>query len=200
MRITLALLGDSIAFGQGAASTGDTIGARVARALSDDDVITELHVLAVPRARSDQLGIQAAQALSESAQVAVIIVGANDLTHFVPPEQAAAHLGAAVRRLVGAGVQVVVAPAPDLSVVPWIPPQFQLLVASASKALREAQTTQTLAAGAHVANLDVASTRFRAEPALFSADRFHPSSAGYAVIADALLPEIRAAIERLRMQ
>ncbi len=198
MRITLALLGDSIAFGQGASSDDDTIGARIVRALSADQVSAEVRVFAVPRARSDQLGTQTAQALSEPPQVAVILVGANDLTHFVPPEQAAAHLGTAVRRLLGAGVQVVVAPAPDLSVVPWIPPQFQVLVASASKALREAQTLQTLAAGAQVANLDVASARFRADPALFSADRFHPSSAGYAVITDALLPDIRAAIKCLR--
>ena len=157
MRVRLALLGDSIAFGQGASSTRDTIGARLAQALSDGGVTTELHVLAVPRARSDQLDRQATAALSERAQVAVVIVGANDLTHFVPPDQAAAQLGAAVRPLVEAGVQVVVAPAPDLSVVPWVPPQFQLLVASASRALRQAQTREALAAGAHVADLDVVS-------------------------------------------
>ena len=197
MRVRLALLGDSIAFGQGASSTRDTIGARLAQALSDGGVTTELHVLAVPRARSDQLDRQATAALSERAQVAVVIVGANDLTHFVPPDQAAAQLGAAVRPLVEAGVQVVVAPAPDLSVVPWVPPQFQLLVASASRALRQAQTREALAAGAHVADLDVVSDRFRTEPAMFSADRFHPSSTGYAAIAGALLPEVKAAIERL---
>jgi lysophospholipase L1-like esterase len=31
---------------------------------------------------------------------------------------------------------------------------------------------------------------------LFSADRFHPSSAGYAVIADALLPSVLVAAEK----
>ena len=197
MRVRLALLGDSIAFGQGASSTRDTIGARLARALSESDITTELHVLAVPRARSDQLDRQTTAALSVRVQVAVIIVGANDLTHFVPPEQAGAQLGGAVRPLVDAGVQVVVAPAPDLSVVPWVPPQFQLLVASASRALRQAQTREALAAGAHLADLDAVSDRFRTEPAMFSADRFHPSSAGYAAIAGALLPEVKAAIERL---
>jgi lysophospholipase L1-like esterase len=34
---------------------------------------------------------------------------------------------------------------------------------------------------------------FAADPALFSADRFHPSSAGYAVIASAVLPAVLAA-------
>ena len=34
------------------------------------------------------------------------------------------------------------------------------------------------------------SARFAADPALFSADRFHPSSAGYALVADALAPHL----------
>ncbi len=39
--------------------------------------------------------------------------------------------------------------------------------------------------------------RFAADPALFSADRFHPSAAGYAVIADALAPHVPAAAAHL---
>jgi lysophospholipase L1-like esterase len=34
---------------------------------------------------------------------------------------------------------------------------------------------------------------FALDPGLFSADRFHPSSEGYAVIASALAPAVRAA-------
>jgi lysophospholipase L1-like esterase len=34
------------------------------------------------------------------------------------------------------------------------------------------------------------SRRFAAEPGLFSADRFHPSSAGYALVAEALAPHL----------
>jgi lysophospholipase L1-like esterase len=48
--------------------------------------------------------------------------------------------------------------------------------------------------GARVADADGATARaFGADPRLFSADRFHPSSAGYAVIAEALRPEVLAA-------
>ncbi|MEU8612754.1 SGNH/GDSL hydrolase family protein, partial [Actinoplanes sp. NPDC048791] len=34
---------------------------------------------------------------------------------------------------------------------------------------------------------------FAVDASLFSADRFHPSSAGYAVIAESLAPAVRAA-------
>ena len=49
-------------------------------------------------------------------------------------------------------------------------------------------------AGARVADVEAGSTAaFAGDASLFSADRFHPSSAGYAVIAAALAPAIRAA-------
>jgi lysophospholipase L1-like esterase len=60
--------------------------------------------------------------------------------------------------------------------------------------MRQAQTAAALAAGARVADLGQdSSVDFAADPALFSADRFHPSSAGYAVIAGALTPTVLAA-------
>jgi lysophospholipase L1-like esterase len=112
----------------------------------------------------------------------------------VPPQQATAHLGDAVRRLRGAGAEVVVAPAPDLSVLPWVPPQMRLVVRAGSTALHEAQTQVALSLGAHVADIGMSSAAgFAADPGLFSADRFHPSSAGYAVIAQALAPTVREA-------
>jgi lysophospholipase L1-like esterase len=41
------------------------------------------------------------------------------------------------------------------------------------------------------------SSVFAEDRSLFSDDAFHPSSAGYAVIADALLPEVLAAAESI---
>jgi hypothetical protein len=93
-----------------------------------------------------------------------------------------------------AGAEVVVAPAPDMSVVPHVPPALRVLVRSASAQLREAQARVTLAAGGRVADSEGAiSAAFAADPSLFCHDRFHPSSAGYAVIALELAPVLRAA-------
>jgi hypothetical protein len=52
----------------------------------------------------------------------------------------------------------------------------------------------TRAAGGRVADPDASTAAaFATDPALFSRDRFHPSSAGYAMIAMALAPTVRAA-------
>ncbi len=194
MTLAFAVLGDSIAYGQGAARQADTVGARLAAHLVAAGIDTDLRVFAVPGARSQALAGQARSAASWRSDLALVIIGANDLTHFVPPQQAAAHLGDAVRTLRAAGAEVVVSPAPDLSVVPWVPPQTRMLVRAASLTLQQAQTRAAIDAGARVADIAGNSTAaFAGDARLFSADRFHPSSAGYAVIAEALAPAVRAA-------
>jgi lysophospholipase L1-like esterase len=194
MTVKFAVLGDSIAYGQGASSLSDTPGSRLAAELTESGTPTTLHVFAVPGSRSDALAAQVIRARAWGAQLALIIIGANDLTHFVPPHVAATQLGDAVRALRRADAQVVVAPAPDLSVLPWIPAQVRVFVQAGSAALRQAQARAALSEGARVATIEGSlATGFAADPTLFSADRFHPSSDGYAVIAAALSPAIRAA-------
>lgn len=194
MTIAFAVLGDSIAYGQGASRPADTVGARLAAELTRSGRPTELHVFAMPGATSQALAGQVQRATAWAPDLALIIIGANDLTRFVAPERAAAQLADAVRTLRAAGAEVVVAPAPDLSVVPWVPEQLRVVVRAGSRALQQAQTRAALAAGARVADIDGSSSAgFAVDPALFSADRFHPSSAGYAVIAAALAPAVDAA-------
>jgi lysophospholipase L1-like esterase len=197
--LRFAVLGDSIAYGQGAGRASDTPGARLAGALEAAGIETELRIFAVPGARSDALAAQVRRAITWGAHLALIIIGANDLTRLVPPEQAAAQLGAAVTGLRSADAQVVVAPAPDLSAVPWVPPQLRAVVKAGSDLLRDAQTRAALAAGAKVADVGGSTTAaFAMDSGLFSADRFHPSSAGYAVIAQALAPAVVAAAKERR--
>jgi lysophospholipase L1-like esterase len=194
VRLAFAVLGDSIAYGQGASRPADTVGARLAAELADSGTATEVRVFAVPGADSLTLASQVQRATAWEPGLALIIIGANDLTHFVAPERAATLLGDAVRTLRAAGAEVVVAPAPDLSVVPWVPQHLRTAVRAGSHLLRQAQSRAALAAGARVADIgNGSSARFAADPALFSADRFHPSSAGYAVIAAELAPLVHAA-------
>jgi lysophospholipase L1-like esterase len=99
-----------------------------------------------------------------------------------------------VTRLRDAGAEAVVAPAPDLSVVPHLPDPLRPVVRDASAALRDAQVRVVTAAGGRVADGQASTlSSFATDPSLFSADRFHPSSAGYAVIAAAVLPAVLAA-------
>jgi lysophospholipase L1-like esterase len=94
---------------------------------------------------------------------------------------------------------VVVVPAPDMSTVPWVPSALRPLVRTASKLLQREQAAVARAHGAMVAAVsDAVSAAFGTDPALFSADRFHPSSAGYAHIAQALVPHVVAAAHARR--
>ncbi len=187
----MAVLGDSIAWGQGAARERDRLSARLVDGLASRGYDVEARVFAVRGARSASLAAQVGQALSWSPDLAVVVIGANDLTHLVPVEAAAQALAEAVRRLRTSGAEVVVAPAPDLSAVPHVPVFLRETVRAAGDLLRERQTSVVLAEGGRVADPDQRASRaFATDPSLFSADRFHPSSAGYGVIADSLLPAV----------
>lgn len=193
MTLTFAILGDSIAFGQGASAQGDTVAARLSADLTRHGLPNQVRVFAVPGSRTSNLSAQATRALAWRPALALIIIGANDLTRLVPPQQAAAQLGDTVRALRAGSAEVVVAPAPDLSVVPWVPVRMRPTVRAGSRLLHDAQSRAVLAAGGHVADIGMSSAAgFADDPGLFSADRFHPSSAGYAVIAAALAPTVRA--------
>ncbi|MGY2066594.1 GDSL-type esterase/lipase family protein [Blastococcus sp. SYSU DS0619] len=197
--LRLLLLGDSLAFGTGAARPADALGPRLTRALADDGFDVDLHVLAVPGAVSAGLAEQVRRALPLSADLAVVVIGANDLARFVPAEQAATALSAAVTALRAAGTDVVVVPAPDMSMVPFVPPALRALVRGACAVLQQRQSQVAATGGATVVPVAAEVARaFSAEPALFSADRFHPSSAGYARIAELLAPAVLAAARARR--
>lgn len=195
MNVRLAMLGDSIAVGRGATRRTGTPGARLAHRLRDEGATVTTRVFAAPGARSAALGDQAERAARWRPSVAVIIIGANDLLHHTHAGRAASQLGDAVRRLRDVGAEVVVAPAPDLSALPDTPAGLVPVLRAASMLLRDSQIIAARAAGAHVADRDHATARaFAADRTLFCADRFHPSSAGYAVIAEALGPEVTTAL------
>jgi lysophospholipase L1-like esterase len=81
-----------------------------------------------------------------------------------------------------------------MSAVPWVPAAFREVVSAASGLLQRHQADAAAAAGARVAHVSQAvATAFAADATLFAADRFHPSSAGYARIAEALAPAVLAA-------
>jgi lysophospholipase L1-like esterase len=191
------VLGDSLAFGTGAADPHDTLGARLSRELERAGYAVHLDVTAVPGATSLDLAPQLRRSGAREADVALLVIGANDLTRRVPSARAAGALGAAVVELRQRGTDVLVLPTPDLSSVAWVPPAFRSVVAGICDQARAQQTLAAEAAGAVVAPVSAElSRRFAAEPALFSADRFHPSSAGYALVAEALAPHLLDLVAR----
>jgi lysophospholipase L1-like esterase len=192
--LRLVVLGDSIAYGTGALRREDTLGPRLAAELTAQGVEVELHVVAVPGAESADLPAQVRRATALRPDLAVVVIGANDLARFVPPARACGFLTDAVAALRAAEAEVVVVPAPDMSAVPWVPDAFRAVVSAASGLMQRAQADAAAAAGARVAHVSQAIAHaFAGDPRMFAADRFHPSSAGYARIAEVLAPAVLAA-------
>lgn len=195
--LTMVMLGDSTAAGYGAAKPRQTPGALLATGVSRRlGRPVRLHCLAVVGATSQRLAPQVEAALELEPQLAVIIIGANDVTHRNNPHAAVRHLVAAVRALRDIGAEVVVGTCPDLGTVLPIRPPLRWLARRWSRQLAEAQTVGVVEAGGWAVSIgDLLGPRFAAEPhRMFGVDRFHPSPDGYAVAAAALLPTVLAAL------
>jgi lysophospholipase L1-like esterase len=85
-----------------------------------------------------------------------------------------------------------------MSSVPFVPPAFRAAVRAASQQLQQHQAAAVEAAGGRMAAVHEVGVAFAGDPAMFSTDRFHPSSAGYAAIAAALTPAVLAAARSRR--
>jgi len=195
--IKVALLGDSSAAGYGVDRVEDTPGARLASGLAEwADRRVYLREFAVVGAQSSDLRQQVDGTLPIEPDVAVILIGANDVTHTVLPSQSVRHLGEAVRRLREAGIAVLVGTCPDLGTIKPIAPPLKQVARSWSRRLAAAQTITVVEAGGRSVSLgSILGPDFAAAPALlFGPDQFHPSAEGYAALATVLLPSTLAAL------
>ena len=193
----LVLLGDAVAVGVGVATVGETVGGQLAELLADvpGGRRVELSSVGVAGSRSADLGTQVARALlGHRPDVAVILIGAGDATSLRPPNEAAAYLAAAVRRLRDAGVEVVVGTCPDLGATRAFAPPLRQIVAWLGRRVAQAQAAAVHAAGGDVVDLArETGPVFRADPGALCFDGFHPSADGYRVWAHALFPAVLAA-------
>jgi len=191
--LRLAVLGDSGAASLGADGAEETIGATLAAGLADaSGRAVLLSNAAVVGAQSSDLAAQVERILTIRPNVAVIVIGGNDVTHLVRPGTAARLLADAVRELRAAGVHVVVGTCPDLGAVRPLGAPLRQVASRMSRELATAQRNAVKAAGGHAVPLaEILNDLFYAEPAVyFSSDQFHPSSAGYRAVAYALLPDV----------
>jgi lysophospholipase L1-like esterase len=196
--LDLLLVGDSIAAGLGADRPKETLGGRLARALAKSTRRSvRLRTVAQVGAESSMLADQLATLPSAyRPDVAVIVVGGNDVTHRVRVADAARHLEAAVTLLRERGAGVVVGTCPDLGALRPVPQPLRALGSRASRQLAAAQEAAAIRAGAHAVSLArVAGPFFITNPdEMFSLDRFHPSALGYHRTAKAMLPSVLAAL------
>lgn len=193
--IRLALLGDSSAAGYGVERVEDTPGAQLASGVATQaHRRVHLREFAKVGAKSSDLLVQIEAALLTDPDLAVILIGANDVTHSVLPSQSVRHLAEGVRLLRERDVKVVVGTCPDLGTIKPIAPPLKQVARSWSRRLAAAQTIAVVEAGGRtVALASILGPEFAAAPAvLFGPDQFHPSADGYKQLASVLIPSCLA--------
>lgn len=196
----LMVFGDSTATGYGCHSAEEVPGALIARALAErSDKRIRLSTKAIVGATSKGLAgqVDAMLVAGPPPDVAVIMIGANDITGLNGTGRSAQRLGAAVRRLYASGAVVVVGTCPDFGVITAIPQPLRWVARARGRRLAHAQAAAVHAAGGIAVPLaDLLAPEFQHSPdLLFAEDQYHPSAAGYALAANQLIPALCAALD-----
>ncbi|WP_433477149.1 SGNH/GDSL hydrolase family protein [Spirillospora sp. CA-142024] len=195
--LSLVMLGDSTAAGLGVHTPAETPAAVLATGLSAiAGRPVRLTNVARSGSRSQALSGQVDRALETCPDIAVIMIGANDVTGRVPAGESVRHLADAVERLRAAGGEVVVGTCPDLGSIKPLMPPLRWFARRASRQLAAAQTIAAVERGARSVSLGgLLGREFAADPrTMFSEDRYHPSARGYAAASAAVLPSVASAL------
>ncbi|MFD4641992.1 SGNH/GDSL hydrolase family protein [Lentzea sp. NPDC058436] len=188
--VRLAVLGDSMAVGVGVTHPSQMPGVLLAEALAEEaGRPVRLSTYAVSGSTTRDLVPQVDAAVRDAPQVALIIIGANDVTSRMGTADSARLLAEQVRRLRAVGCGVVVGTCPDLGTVRPIAQPLRAIGHRYSVRLAAAQTVAVRSAGGVPVSLgNLLAPEFMARHVdMFSSDRFHPSAAGYEAAAGVLL-------------
>lgn len=198
-KISMLVLGDSLAAGLGSPEPTGTVPGIVAKALAEAEdgqvaVTSKARVTSRMRHLPDQLD----RALQKrpSYDYALIITGANDMYH---PELGDADvretLGETVAKLTAAGTAVVVVTCPNMSIV--VPSGLKLLASYLSWRLARIQEKIAHEVGAVAVPCHPNLPQLVDDlESFFCSDSFHPSGEGYIAVADYLTPAVLEAVRQ----
>jgi lysophospholipase L1-like esterase len=199
--LVLAVLGDSSVAGVGADAVEDTLTYGVAKALADRYRVT-LHAFGVSGSKlANVVGEQLPLLADVDPDLVLICVGTNDITHGTPTREIRRQL-----RLLADGLAAVAPRA--VVVVSGLPPAdtslafrrpLRDLLGLRAWALTRLYRSELANSGITVFDIaGEARLAFRGRREMFSADLFHPSSAGYAYLGVLYGRAVREAVERGR--
>lgn len=198
LRVTV--LGDSTAAGVGSPTVEGALPVQVAERVAAM-LERPVHVIGhgVSGARTDDTRVEQVPLLEGTRpDVVVIAVGSNDVTHLTPPwvlrRQTRELLAAA--RAASSGAPVVLAGIPLFQGAPALPEPLRSLVEAYAGPMRDAQREAAgQTGGARLVDIArEASPRFRGVPEAMSPDGYHPGPVGYGFWADAIAPQVVAAL------
>jgi lysophospholipase L1-like esterase len=194
--LRFAMIGDSSAAGLGVDNPNHLLGVLLAR-----EVATRarrpvrLDTYAVSGSTSHDLAPQIDLTLTNTPDLALIIIGGNDVAAQIQPRRSGELLAEAIQRLREAGIAVVAGTCPDLGVIRAIPQPLRSFARAWSLAIAKQQRRAAQRTGGHAVPLaDLLAAEFLSRDDFFSIDQFHPSAAGYEAAAAVLLPAVCAAV------
>jgi lysophospholipase L1-like esterase len=196
--LTLVVLGDSSVAGVGADAAEDTLTYGVAKALSDQYRVS-LHALGVSGSRlGNVVGEQLPQVEGLDPDIVLVCVGTNDVTHGTTLREARRQLRLLVEGLgrIAPEAKVIVSglPPAETSVAFHRPLRDLLgLRALLFTRLYRAELTPHGISVFDIAKLT--KSAFHGKREMFSADLFHPSSAGYAFLGTIYGRAVREALD-----
>lgn len=197
-RKTIVVLGDSTGAGVGAGVPANAYATVLAERLArETSTRINLVGLAVSGARvGDVVEEQVPLAVKEDADVYLVAIGANDVTHLTGLDSVRDGIARIVRRLSATGAEVVVASAPDMRAPAFLEP-LRSIVGWRGRAVTNATEEVARSEGAIVVPLAERTRDFFADhpDRAYSDDLFHPGPGGYLRWAEAIYPELRAALE-----
>ena len=195
--LRFAVIGDSLAAGLGAETADSVPGVQLARGLAQElGQPVDLTTYAISGATTRDMVGQVDVALENAPDLALVVVGGNDVTTRGSIRGSARLLGTQVGRLRAAGAGVVVGTCPDLLPIQPIHIPLRWVASAWSRLLARAQARAVHKEGGFAVPLgELVSPEFMTRPdELFSADHFHPNGAGYEIAKQALLgPLVSAA-------
>lgn len=195
----LMVFGDSTATGYGCRHAAEVPGALIAKALARRTgkrvrLSTKAMVGATSKGLAGQ--VDAMFVAGPPPDVAVILIGANDVTALNGIAGSVQRLGAAVKGLRASGAVVVVGTCPKFGAISAIPQPLRWVAHARACQLARAQAQAVRAAGGvAVPFADFRAPEFHNSPELlFAQDQFHPSAAGYALAASQIIPALWAVL------
>jgi lysophospholipase L1-like esterase len=183
--LTLVVLGDSSVAGVGADAAEDTLTYGVAKALSDQYRV-RLHALGVSGSRlANVVHRQLPQLEGLEADIVLVCVGTNDVTHGTTIREARRQLRLLVEGLarVAPDAKVIVSGLPPAETSTAFHRPLRDLIGFRALLFTRLYRAELTPHGISVFDIaKLTKSAFHGKREMFSADRFHPSSAGYAFL------------------
>jgi lysophospholipase L1-like esterase len=196
--LTLVVLGDSSVAGVGADAAEDTLTYGVAKALSDQYRVT-LHAFGVSGSRlSHVVREQLPQVDGLRPDIVLVCVGTNDVTHGTTVREARRQLRLLVEGLarVAPAARVIVSGLPPAETAAAFHRPLRDLLGLRALLFTRLYRAELTPHGISVFDIaKLTRSAFHGKREMFSADLFHPSSAGYAFLASVYGRAVREALD-----